>query len=57
MPKVKVTIEQKIEIVRLYSEGKEGKCSLAKRFGIDESTVREYIAIYKDQHYSFFLHP
>ena len=55
MPKVKVTIEQKIEIVRLYSEGKEGKCSLAKRFGINESTVREYIAIYKAQGMEGFI--
>ena len=37
MRKVKLTMEQKIEIVRLYFEGKEGKCSLARRYGIDES--------------------
>ncbi|MBQ6513828.1 MAG: transposase [Clostridia bacterium] len=49
MPKFKVTIEQKIEIVRMYSEGREGKSSLAKRYGIDKSTVREYIAIYNAQ--------
>ena len=55
MPKVKVTIEQKIEIVRMYSEGKECKCSLAKRFGIDESMVREYIAIYKAQGIEGFI--
>ena len=49
MRKTKLTIEEKIEIVRMYSEGKESKCSLAKRFGIDESSIRDYVARYKAQ--------
>ena len=49
MRKTKLTIEEKIEIVRMYSEGKESKCSLARRFGIDESSVRDYVTRYKAQ--------
>ena len=55
MRKVKLTMEQKIEIVRLYFEGKEGKCSLARRYGIDESTVRDYIAKYEAQGIEGFI--
>ena len=55
MQKTKVTIEQKIEIVRLYSEGKESKCSLARQYGIDESTVRDYIAKYEAQGIESFI--
>jgi transposase-like protein len=55
MRKVKVTMEQKIEIVRLYSEGKESKSSLARRYGIDESAVRDYIAKYEAQGIEGFI--
>ena len=49
MRKVKVTMEQRIEIARLYVEGKESKSTLARQFGIDESTVRDYVAKYEAQ--------
>ena len=49
MPRNKLTATEKIEIVKLFLERNESKATIAKRYQIDESTVRDYIIQYEEQ--------
>ena len=55
MPKNKMTAAAKIEIVKLFLERNESKASIAKRYHIDESAVRDYITQYEEQGIEGFL--
>ena len=54
MHKTKLTVEQKIEIVRLFEEG-ESKTAIAKRYGINDLTVYECILRYQNQGIDAFI--
>ena len=55
MPKNKMTVAEKIGIVKLFLERNESKASIAKRYQIDESAVRDYITQYEEQGIEGFL--
>ena len=47
MSKAKVTAEERIEAARACAEGRMGQSEAARRLGVDESTVREWVSRYK----------
>ena len=55
MARNKLTVEQKIQMVKLYFEEKESKTEISKRYGVDESSVRGYIKKYEVQGIEGFL--
>ena len=55
MARNKLTVEQKIQMVKLYFEEKESKTEISKRYGVDESSVRGYIKKYEAQGIEGFL--
>ena len=55
MGKGKLTANQKIRIVKEYLEGGIGRTSLARKYGISEWAVRNYITIYEEQGAAGFI--
>ncbi len=55
MGKGKLTANQKIRIVKEYLEGGIGRTFLARKYGISEWAVRNYITIYEEQGAAVFL--
>ena len=55
MHKTKLTVEEKIEIVKLFIEEGESKTAIAKRYGINDLTVYEYVLKYQNQGIDAFI--
>ena len=55
MGKGKLTANQKIRIVKEYLAGSIGRISLARKYGISEWAVRNYITIYEEQGAAGFI--
>jgi len=55
MHKKKLTIEQKIEIVKMYIENGESKTDIARRYGINDMTVFKCIQQYQNQGIDAFV--
>ena len=47
MPREKVTVEERIEAAKGCTEGRMSQSEAARRLGVDESAVREWVARYK----------
>lgn len=54
MRRIKVTPEGKIQAAKEYAEGKYGTSEQARKLGVDESTVREWVKRYQAQGVSAF---
>ena len=55
MSKKKLSIEQKIEIVKMYIENGESKTDIARRYGINDMTVFKCIQQYQNQGIDAFV--
>ena len=50
MPKkTKYSVEEKVEAVLACIEGKSSQSSMAKKMGVDEATIRDWIGLYKSE--------
>ncbi|MBS7531156.1 transposase [Hazenella sp. IB182353] len=49
----KLTSEEKIRAVKLYSNGKESKCETSRIIGVDRSLLRTWIKPYEYKEKSF----
>ncbi len=47
MPREKVTVEERIEAAKACAEGRISQAEAARRLGVDESSVRGWVARYK----------
>ena len=47
MPREKVTVEERIEAAKGCTEGRMSQSEAARRLGVDESAVRDWVARYK----------
>ena len=47
MPRGKVTVEERVEAAKACAEGRMSQSEAARRMGVDESTVREWVKRYE----------